>query len=47
MGISPDEYIIPDQLIATQGKNIIVISIESLEKVFLGPDFNNIAHHLV
>ncbi|SHN92518.1 hypothetical protein BHECKSOX_967 [Bathymodiolus heckerae thiotrophic gill symbiont] len=46
VGISPDKYITPDQLTAKAGKNIIVISIESLEQGFLGPNFNNIAPNL-
>ncbi len=35
LNIPPDLYITPDQLIAESGKNIIVISIESLEQGFL------------
>lgn len=46
VGISPDKYITPSQLTAEAGKNIIVISIESLEQGFLGPNFNNIAPNL-
>ncbi len=30
VGISPEKYITPDQLTAQKGKNIIVISLESL-----------------
>lgn len=46
VGIPPEKYITPDQLIAEKGKNIIVISIESLEQGFLGKDFDNIAPNL-
>lgn len=35
IGINSGEYIFPDQLTATAGKNIVVISMESLEKGFL------------
>ncbi|MCU7835971.1 MAG: sulfatase-like hydrolase/transferase [gamma proteobacterium symbiont of Taylorina sp.] len=44
--ISPDEYIKPNQLTATKGKNIIVISIESLEQGFLGSNFENISPNI-
>lgn len=46
LGISPDKYITPDQLSATKGKNIIVISIESLEQGFFGKEFDNITPQL-
>ena len=46
LGISPDKYITPDQIKAIQGKNIIIISIESLEQGFLSSNFNNIAPNL-
>ena len=46
VGISPEKYITPDQLTAQKGKNIIVISLESLEQGFLGKDFNNITPNL-
>ena len=46
VGISPTKYITPNQLTAKKGKNIIVISIESLEQGFLGKDFDNITPNL-
>lgn len=46
VGISPDKYITPDKLSATKGKNILVISVESLEQGFLGKYFDNITPHL-
>lgn len=46
LGISPEKYITPDQLEAIKGKNIIVISIESLEQGFMGVEFDNIAPNL-
>lgn len=46
VGISPDKYVTPDQLTAKKGKNIIVISIESLEQGFLGQNFKNITPNL-
>lgn len=46
IGIPPEEYITPDELIAKAGKNIIVISIESLEQGFLGKNFDNITPNL-
>ena len=46
VGIPPEKYFTPDQLIAEKGKNIIVISIESLEQGFLGGNFDNIAPNL-
>ena len=46
VGIPPEKYITPDRLTATKGKNIIVISIESLEQGFLGKNFNHITPHL-
>lgn len=35
LGIDPENYIEPDDLTATAGKNIIVLSLESLERGFL------------
>jgi len=46
VGIPPEKYITPGQLIAEKGKNIIVISIESLEQGFLGKALDNIAPNL-
>ena len=46
VGISPEKYITPDRLTAEKGKNIIVISIESLEQGFLGKAFDNITPNL-
>lgn len=46
IGIPPDEYITPDKIKAVKGKNIIVISIESLEQGFLGEHFNEITPNL-
>lgn len=46
LGVPYDEYIGPDRLVAERGKNIIVISVESLEQGYLGSKFNNITPHL-
>lgn len=46
VGIPPKKYITPNQLSAAKGKNVIVISIESLEQGFLGSSFDNIAPNL-
>lgn len=46
VGISPEKYIKPNQIMAKKGKNIIVISIESLEKGFIGDRFDNITPNL-
>ncbi len=46
LNIPPDLYITPDQLIAESGKNIIVISIESLEQGFLGRNFDSLTPNL-
>jgi len=35
LGINPEDYTTPEKLTATQGKNIVVISVESLEQGFL------------
>lgn len=46
VGIPPEKYVTPDELTAKAGKNIIVISIESLEQGFLGKEFDNITPNL-
>ncbi len=46
VGINPKEYVTPNNITAKKGKNIIVISIESLEQGFLGKHFNNITPNL-
>ena len=46
LGIHPDRYIDPTELKAIKGKNIVVISIESLEQGFLSSEFNNVAPYL-
>jgi phosphoglycerol transferase len=46
VGINPKKYVIPENITASKGKNIIVISIESLEQGFLGKNFNNITPNL-
>lgn len=46
VGISPNKYVAPDEVTALQGKNIIVISLESIEQGFLGPNFSKITPHL-
>lgn len=46
LGISPDKYVTPDKLTAKQGKNIVVLSIESVEQGFLGSHFGNITAYL-
>lgn len=47
VGIPPEKYITPNQLVASKGKNIVVISVESLEQGFLGSEFNGITPNLV
>ena len=46
LGISPEQYVTPDQLSAIKGKNIIVISLESVEQGFLGPNFDGLTPNL-
>lgn len=46
MGVSADEYVTPEKIKATKGKNIIVISIESLEKGFLTEAFKGLTPSL-
>lgn len=42
MGINSGEYIFPDELKAVAGKNIVVISMESLERGFLNPAYGEV-----
>jgi len=44
--IDPDVYVQPKDVVAEKGKNIIVISVESLERGFLSPRFSSITPHL-
>ena len=46
VGILSSNYITPNQVTATKGKNIIIISIESLEQGFLGENYGNITPYL-
>ena len=46
LGINPKDYILPKDLKAIQGKNIIVISVESLEQGFFSKYFNNLVPNL-
>jgi len=46
VGIESEKYVLPDEVKSKKGKNIIVISIESLEQGFLGQQFHNITPHL-
>lgn len=46
LGIPSDEYIAPQKLKATKGKNIIVISLESIEQGFLGKEFPGLTPNL-
>lgn len=46
LGINPLEYIKPHQIQANPGKNIIVISLESIEQGFLKPPLNDLTPHL-
>jgi len=46
VGISPKQYTMPENLIAERGKNIIVISVESLEQGFLGANFDHLTPNL-
>lgn len=46
VGISPQAYITPDKLKAVSGKNIIVISIESLEQSFIDKTFGDITPNI-
>jgi len=46
VGINPNKYILPQNIRAHKGKNIIVISIESLEQGFLRENFSQVTPHL-
>ncbi|MDH5765774.1 MAG: sulfatase-like hydrolase/transferase [Gammaproteobacteria bacterium] len=46
LGIMPEKYVTPNEVTAKKGKNIIVISIESLERGFLESEFDNVAPNL-
>jgi hypothetical protein len=47
MGINSGDYVFPDELKAVSGKNIVVISMESLEKGFLNPAYGEVAPGLI
>lgn len=46
LDIQPKDYIFSDQVEASKGKNIIVISLESYEKGFLQDNFKHLTPHL-
>jgi len=46
LGIPPDQYVLPGEVEAAKGKNIIVISLESLEKDYLSDTFAHITPNL-
>jgi len=46
LGIDPDSYVKPNELTAESGKNIIVISLESLENGFLNPPHEQLTPNL-
>ena len=46
LGINPKDYILPKDIKAIHGKNIIVISVESLEQGFFSKYFNNLVPNL-
>lgn len=46
VGIPPEKYVTPDKLKSSSGKNIIVISIESLEQGFIDKTFGDITPNL-
>lgn len=46
LGIPPDQYVVPGDVKAASGKNIIVISMESLEKEYLSDTFAHITPNL-
>lgn len=47
LGISPEEYIFPNQLVSKPGKNIIVLSLESIERGYLtNPYFADLTPNL-
>ncbi|MEH6552249.1 MAG: sulfatase-like hydrolase/transferase [Pseudomonadales bacterium] len=41
-GIPPAQYVMPEAVTASAGKNIVVISLESIERGFLQPPFNDV-----
>jgi len=46
LNIDPNAYILPENIKAVPGKNIIVISVESLEQGFFSKHFPNLLPHL-
>ncbi|MFD2823286.1 sulfatase-like hydrolase/transferase [Lacinutrix iliipiscaria] len=46
LNINPKDYVYSDAIKAEKGKNIIIISLESFEKGFLGQKFKNTTPHL-
>ncbi|MCP5051017.1 MAG: sulfatase-like hydrolase/transferase [bacterium] len=46
LGIPPNQYVVPGDVKATKGKNIIVISLESVEKDYLSDTFAHITPNL-
>jgi phosphoglycerol transferase len=46
LGIPPDQYVYPEDVTAQKGKNIIVISLESLEKDYLEERFGHLTPNL-
>ncbi|MFQ5560780.1 MAG: sulfatase-like hydrolase/transferase, partial [Nitrospinota bacterium] len=46
LGIDPKSYISPERLTAKSGKNIIVISLESIELGFMSKEFKNLMPNL-
>jgi len=46
LGISAESYVRPQQVKATKGKNIIVISLESIEQGYISSDFKEITPNL-
>ena len=46
LGVSPLEYVFPDEVVARPGKNLVVISLESIERGFLGKAFPGLMPNL-
>lgn len=46
IGIKPNDYINKENIVASGGKNIVVISLESLEQAFLNKEFNSLTPNL-
>lgn len=46
LGIKPSQYILPEDIKATPGKNIIVISLESLERGYLSDQLDHLTPNL-